>query len=136
MVMCQPPSTARSDHSPYTIGNGAQLLAYPDGDVLSGPGSADDGPGARHRPSRRPGGLRRPLHRAPGAQRARPAKRAEQPGISWGRVGPARLSGRPKRSMNALIPTRRPGSTWPVRAHEPASPGPGSPPRGPSSGPR
>jgi hypothetical protein len=131
-VMYQPPSAAKSDYSPYTR-NVAHLPAYPDGDVLSGPGSADDDPGVGHRSSRRPGGLRqlhrrpppettnagldasqnagldagqnagqnagldprsaeyRARHRAQGTQRARPAERAEQPGISWGsaRPGPA-----------------------------------------------
>ena len=143
-MMYQPPSTAGSDYSPYTIRNGTHLLAYPDGDVLSGPGSADDGPGLGHRSSRRPGCLRRLLHRRPppgttnagldagldagkdagkdagleprsaeyralhraqGAQRAQPVERAEQPGISWGRAGPARLSGRPKSRRSRI---RRP----------------------------
>ena len=136
IVMYQPPSTAGSDYSPYIIRNGTHLLAYPDGDVLSGPGSADDGPGLGHPSSRRPGCLRRLLHRRPPpgttnagldagkdagleprsaeyralhraqfAQRAQPAKRAEQPGISWGRAGPARLSGRPKSRQVADTPT-------------------------------
>ena len=136
IVMYQPPSTAGSDYFPYIIRNGTHLLAYPDGDVLSGQGSADDGPGLGHRSSRRAGCLRRLLHRRPppgttnadldtgldagkdagleprsaeyralhraqGAQRAQPAKRAEQPGISWGRAGPARLSGRPSPALSA-----------------------------------
>jgi hypothetical protein len=126
-MMCQPPSAARIDYFPYVLRNGAGLAAYPDGDVLSGPGSAGDGPGGGHRSSRRPGGLRRLLHRRPppettnagleagldagpapwsaeyraphrvqGAQRAQPAERAEQPGITWGsgRPGPGRVSPR------------------------------------------
>ena len=108
-MMYQPPSAARTDYSPY-MRNVALLPAYPDGDVLTGPGSADDDPGVGHRSSRRPGGLRRPHrrppretknagldprpaeyrapHRAQGAQRAQPAERAEQPGISWGSARP------------------------------------------------
>jgi hypothetical protein len=92
-VMYQPPSPARSDYSPYIVRNGSHLLAYPDGDVLSGPGSADDGPCVGDRKDAglepRPAG-HRALHRAQGAQRAQPAERAEQPGITWGRAGPAR----------------------------------------------
>jgi hypothetical protein len=124
-VIHQPPSTARSDYFPYIIGNVAHLLAYPYGDVLSGPGSADDGPGAGHRSSRRPGDLRRLLHGAQGAQRAQPVERAEQPGITWGRVGPARLSGQPKRSTNALILIGRygvPGGTIAAEVRRAAEP--------------
>ncbi len=131
-MMYQPPSTARSDYFPYIVRNGAHLLVCPDGDVLGGPGSADDGPDVG---DGKDAGLQprsagyRALRRAQGAQRARPAMRAEQPGITWGRAGPARLGGRPAEEVNERF-----GPDQAAREHlaglrpdEATSPGPGSP---------
>ena len=154
IVICQPPSAARSHYSPYMLQNGVHLTTYPDGDVLNGPGSAGDGPGGGHRSSRRPGGLRRLRHRRPppettnagrdagpappsaeyrsphrvqGAQRAQPGERAEQPGITWGsgRPGPGRVS--PQQVSPG--PGAREPPIWTT------SPGLGSPPQGHGSGP-
>jgi hypothetical protein len=141
-VMRQPLSAAWSDYSKYILRDGVHLAAYPDGDVLNGPGSAVDGPGGGHRSSRRPGGLRRLRHRRPpaettnagqdaapdagpaprsaenraphrvqGAQRAQPAERAEQPGITGGsgRPGPGRVRGtgsRRRKPSDSQAPAR------------------------------
>ena len=100
-MMYHRPSIARSDYSTYIMGHGPHLLACPDGDVLSDPGSADDGPGVGDRKNAglqpRSAGYRPP--RGPGRPASPAGKPAEQPGISW--VG---LAGQAERPAEGVEP--------------------------------
>ena len=123
-MMYQPPSAARTDYSPY-MRNVALLPAYPDGDVLTGPGSADDDPGVGHRSSRRPGGLRRLPHR-------RPPRETKNAGLDAG------LTRAIRGQLNTAPRTGRRAPSEPSRPSErssPASPGarPGPAQRPPST---
>ena len=119
IVMYQPPSTARSDYFPYIVRDGAHLPAHPDGDVLNGPGSADEGPGV---------GTGRPAARVAsagcgtGGHPLRPRTRARTRARSRGQLSTAPCTGRRAPSE----PSR------PSERSSPASPGVG--PARPGSG--